>query len=42
VERLVGECLQRGGNAIIALRFDQSEVSWMVGVMRENWGADMW
>jgi uncharacterized protein YbjQ (UPF0145 family) len=27
VERLVGECLQRGGNAIIALRFDQSEVS---------------
>ena len=27
VERLVGECLQRGGNAIIALRFDQAEVS---------------
>ncbi|PMD16765.1 UPF0145 domain protein [Hyaloscypha hepaticicola] len=27
VERLVGECLQRGGNAIIALRFDQSEVN---------------
>ena len=27
VERLVGECLQRGGNAIVALRFDQSEVS---------------
>jgi uncharacterized protein YbjQ (UPF0145 family) len=26
-ERLVGECLQRGGNAVIALRFDQSEVS---------------
>jgi uncharacterized protein YbjQ (UPF0145 family) len=25
VERLVGECLQRGGNAIIALRFDQTE-----------------
>jgi uncharacterized protein YbjQ (UPF0145 family) len=36
VERLVGECLQRGGNAIIALRFDQSEVSRMVRVMREN------
>jgi uncharacterized protein YbjQ (UPF0145 family) len=27
VERLVGECMQRGGNAIIALRFDQGEVS---------------
>jgi uncharacterized protein YbjQ (UPF0145 family) len=27
VERMVGECLGRGGNAIIALRFDQSEVS---------------
>jgi uncharacterized protein YbjQ (UPF0145 family) len=27
VERLVGECLQRGGNAIIAQRFDQGEVS---------------
>jgi uncharacterized protein YbjQ (UPF0145 family) len=27
VERLVGECLQRRGNAIIAMRFDQSEVS---------------
>lgn len=27
VERMVGECLQRGGNAIIALRFDQAEVS---------------
>ena len=27
VERLVGECMQRGGNAIIAMRFDQSEVS---------------
>lgn len=26
VERLVGECLQRGGNAIIAMRFDQGEV----------------
>jgi len=26
VERLVGECMQRGGNAIIAQRFDQSEV----------------
>jgi uncharacterized protein YbjQ (UPF0145 family) len=25
-ERLVGECMQRGGNAIIAMRFDQSEV----------------
>ena len=27
VERLVGECMQRGGNAIIAMRFDQGEVS---------------
>jgi len=27
VERMVGECLQRGGNAIIALRFDQAEVN---------------
>jgi uncharacterized protein YbjQ (UPF0145 family) len=27
LERLVGECMQRGGNAVIALRFDQSEVS---------------
>ena len=27
MERLVGECLGRGGNAIIALRSDQSEVS---------------
>ncbi len=26
VERLVGECLQKGGNAIIAMRFDQGEV----------------
>lgn len=26
VERMVGECLGRGGNAIIALRFDTSEV----------------
>ena len=34
VERLVGECLQRGGNAIVALRFDQSEVS-----AAELWGG---
>ena len=27
IERLVGECMQRGGNAVIAMRFDQSEVS---------------
>ena len=27
VERLVGECMQRGGNAIIAMRFDQNEVN---------------
>jgi uncharacterized protein YbjQ (UPF0145 family) len=27
MERLVGECMKRGGNAIIALRFDQGEVS---------------
>jgi uncharacterized protein YbjQ (UPF0145 family) len=27
MERLVGECMQRGGNAIIAMRFDQGEVS---------------
>jgi len=27
VERLVGECIQRGGNAVIALRFDQGEVN---------------
>jgi uncharacterized protein YbjQ (UPF0145 family) len=26
MERLIGECMQRGGNAIIALRFDQGEV----------------
>ncbi|OCK84341.1 DUF74 domain protein [Lepidopterella palustris CBS 459.81] len=26
VERMVGECIGRGGNAIIALRFDASEV----------------
>lgn len=26
VERLVGECLQRGGNAIIAMRFDVSSI----------------
>lgn len=26
VERLVGECMQRGGNAIIAMRFDQGQV----------------
>lgn len=32
VERLVGECLQRGGNAVIAMRFDQGEV----GVRREG------
>lgn len=25
VERLVGECLSRGGNAIVALRFDNGE-----------------
>jgi uncharacterized protein YbjQ (UPF0145 family) len=30
VERMVGECMQRGGNAIIAMRFDQSEVSFVV------------
>jgi len=27
MERLVGECMKRGGNAIIALRFDQGEVN---------------
>jgi uncharacterized protein YbjQ (UPF0145 family) len=27
VERMVGECLGRGGNAIIALRFDTGEIS---------------
>jgi uncharacterized protein YbjQ (UPF0145 family) len=27
MERLVGETMQRGGNAIIALRFDQGNVS---------------
>jgi len=27
VERLVGECMGRGGNAIIALRFDASEIT---------------
>ena len=26
VERMVGECMGRGGNAIIALRFDVSEI----------------
>ena len=26
-ERMIGECLQRGGNAIIAMRFDVSEVN---------------
>ena len=29
LERLVGECMQRGGNAIIALRFDQNEVRYI-------------
>ena len=33
-ERLVGECMQRGGNAIIAMRFDQGDVSLLVGVSR--------
>lgn len=32
VERLVGECMARGGNAIIALRFDQGEVSGSLGL----------
>ncbi|RFU27173.1 hypothetical protein B7463_g9160, partial [Scytalidium lignicola] len=27
VERLVGECMQKGGNAVIALRFDCGEVN---------------
>ena len=27
VERLVGECLGRGGNAVVGLRFDCGEVS---------------
>ena len=31
VERMLGECMQRGGNAVIAMRFDQNEVS-----MRES------
>jgi len=26
VERMVGECIGRGGNAIIAMRFDTSEI----------------
>ncbi|PGH11375.1 hypothetical protein AJ80_07166 [Polytolypa hystricis UAMH7299] len=26
VERMIGECMQKGGNAIIALRFDTSEL----------------
>jgi uncharacterized protein YbjQ (UPF0145 family) len=26
VERMVGECMSRGGNAIIALRFDTAEI----------------
>lgn len=26
-ERLIGECLARGGNAVVAMRFDQGEVS---------------
>jgi uncharacterized protein YbjQ (UPF0145 family) len=30
VERLIGECMQRGGNAILAMRFDQSEVGNML------------
>jgi uncharacterized protein YbjQ (UPF0145 family) len=30
VERLIGECMQRGGNAILAMRFDQSEVRKML------------
>jgi uncharacterized protein YbjQ (UPF0145 family) len=37
MERLVGECMQRGGNAIIALRFDQGEVKSML--RSENKGA---
>lgn len=34
VERMVGECMQRGGNAIIAQRFDQSEVRSFESKMR--------
>lgn len=34
LERLVGECMARGGNAIIALRFDQAEVSSSFGASR--------
>jgi len=30
-ERLVGECMARGGNAIIAMRFDQGEVRVLMG-----------
>jgi uncharacterized protein YbjQ (UPF0145 family) len=26
VERMVGECIGRGGNAVIAMRFDTSEL----------------
>ncbi len=26
VERMVGECMGRGGNAVIALRFDAGEI----------------
>lgn len=36
IERLVGECMQRGGNAVIALRFDQSEVGWDSGGICEK------
>ncbi|KUJ13910.1 DUF74-domain-containing protein [Mollisia scopiformis] len=27
LERMVGECMARGGNAVVALRFDQAEVN---------------
>lgn len=33
VERLVGECMSRGGNAVIAMRFDQGEV----GILLVRW-----
>jgi uncharacterized protein YbjQ (UPF0145 family) len=37
VERLIGECMQRGGNAILAMRFDQSEVRNMLRHCSSSW-----
>ena len=40
MERLVRECMMRGGNAIIALRFDQGEVSALI--LNQRHGFTYW